>query len=83
MKRTVIITGGTKGLGRETALAFGRAGYCVLALYSSDEAAARELAALMAENRINGVVLRHDVVQKTRRLELPGNSGGRQSDVGA
>ena len=61
MKRTVIITGGTKGLGREIALAFGRAGYFVLALYSSDEAAARELAALMAENRINGVVLRHDV----------------------
>ena len=42
MKRTVIITGGTKGLGREIALAFGRAGYFVLATYSSDENAARE-----------------------------------------
>jgi 3-oxoacyl-[acyl-carrier protein] reductase len=61
LKRTVIITGGTKGLGRETALAFGRAGYCVLALYSSDERAARELVAAMAETKSNGLVLRHDV----------------------
>ena len=41
LKRTVIITGGTKGLGRETVLAFGRAGYCVLALYASDDCAAQ------------------------------------------
>ncbi len=34
MKRTVVITGGTKGLGRTIALAFGRADYTVLALYS-------------------------------------------------
>lgn len=61
MKRTVIITGGTKGLGRETALAFGRAGYCVLALYSSDEAAAQELLTVMSATKMSGCVLRHDV----------------------
>lgn len=61
MKRTVIITGGTKGLGRETALAFGRAGFTVLALYSSDETAAKELLAIMAAERISGSVLQHDV----------------------
>ena len=61
MKRTVIITGGTKGLGRETALAFGHAGYCVLALYSSDERAAQKLSATMAEMKVPGLVLRHDV----------------------
>ena len=43
MKRTVIITGATKGLGREIALAFGQAGYFVLGLYASDEEAAAEL----------------------------------------
>ena len=61
MKRTVIITGGTKGLGRETTLAFGRAGYCVLALYAADERAAQALAATLAEGKISGAVLRHDV----------------------
>jgi 3-oxoacyl-[acyl-carrier protein] reductase len=61
LKRTVIITGGTKGLGRETALAFGRAGYCVLALYSSDESAAAQLVAAMTEAKMHGLALRHDV----------------------
>jgi 3-oxoacyl-[acyl-carrier protein] reductase len=61
MKRTVIITGGTKGLGRETALAFGRAGYTVLALYSSDPHAAAELNAALAEIKAAGAAVRHDV----------------------
>ena len=61
MKRTVIITGGTKGLGRELSLAFGRAGYCVLALYSSDEQAAKKLASDLAESNATGFALRHDV----------------------
>lgn len=66
MKRTVIITGGTKGLGREAALAFGRAGFSVVALYSADEKAARELQEKLASEKISGCVLRHDV-----RLEAP------------
>lgn len=61
MKRTAIITGGTKGLGRETALAFGRAGYTVLALYSTDAQAAAELNAALAENKAAGAAVRHDV----------------------
>jgi NAD(P)-dependent dehydrogenase (short-subunit alcohol dehydrogenase family) len=61
MKRTVIVTGGTKGLGRETALAFGRAGYGGLALYSADEAAAGELTMAMATMNISGCAVRHDV----------------------
>jgi NAD(P)-dependent dehydrogenase (short-subunit alcohol dehydrogenase family) len=61
MKRTVIVTGGTKGLGREIALAFGRAGYTVLALYSSDAHAAAELAAALAEIKAQGAAVRHDV----------------------
>jgi 3-oxoacyl-[acyl-carrier protein] reductase len=61
MKRTAIITGGTKGLGREIALAFGRAGYCVIALYSSDTIAAQELAEVLSVAKMSGLVLRHDV----------------------
>jgi NAD(P)-dependent dehydrogenase (short-subunit alcohol dehydrogenase family) len=61
MKRTVVITGGTKGLGREIALVFGRAGYTVLALYSSDAQAAAELNTALAEAKISGAAVRHDV----------------------
>lgn len=61
MKRTVVITGGTKGLGREIALAFGRAGYFVVVFYSSDDAAAEQLKAAFADTKAEGCVLRHDV----------------------
>jgi len=43
------------------ALAFGRAGDSVMALYSADERAAEELRVAMATEKISGVVLRHDV----------------------
>ena len=61
MKRTAIITGGTKGLGREITLAFGRAGYRVLALYSADDSAAGTMRAEVEKAGIAGEVLRHDV----------------------
>jgi NAD(P)-dependent dehydrogenase (short-subunit alcohol dehydrogenase family) len=61
MKRVVVITGGTKGLGLEFTLAFGRAGYFVVSLYSSDDKAAEELKSRLTAENIEGVVCRHDV----------------------
>lgn len=61
MKRTAVITGGTKGLGKEIALAFGRAGYTVLALYSSDDSAAAGLNSALAQIKAAGAAVRHDV----------------------
>ncbi|MCE9608905.1 MAG: SDR family oxidoreductase [Chthoniobacter sp.] len=60
MKRTVIISGGTKGLGREISLAFGRAGYFAVVLYSADDLAARELEVALGAAKTAGCVLRHD-----------------------
>jgi 3-oxoacyl-[acyl-carrier protein] reductase len=86
MNQTVIITGGTKGLGRETSLAFGRAGWTVLALYSSDETAAKELLDEMTCAKHSGSVLQHDVrseaaaiwnrpeIQQAGRLVLVNNA---------
>jgi 3-oxoacyl-[acyl-carrier protein] reductase len=86
LKRTVIVTGGTQGLGRETALAFGRAGYRVLALYSSDEGAAQELLTAMTAAGMEGAAWRHDVrsgetslwnrpeIQEAERLTLVNNA---------
>jgi 3-oxoacyl-[acyl-carrier protein] reductase len=59
--RTALITGGTKGLGREIAVAFGRAGYRVIALYSSDDLAAEQLGRVFSHERIEGSVVRQDV----------------------
>jgi len=64
MKRTVIITGGTKGLGRETALAFARNGCFVIALYASDAPAAQEFETLLSASRLSGLSLRHDVCEE-------------------
>lgn len=68
MNRTVIISGGTKGLGRELALSFARAGDGVLALYSTDEIAAQELQATLAADGLSGAVLRHDVCSEATAI---------------
>lgn len=43
MKRTVLITGGSRGIGRQTAIDFGNAGYNVIINYNKSEKAAMEL----------------------------------------
>ena len=62
--RTVVITGGTRGMGRETSMAFGRAGYFVIALYGSDQAAAGELQDSFTTSKISGCVLKHDITNE-------------------
>jgi 3-oxoacyl-[acyl-carrier protein] reductase len=68
MKRTVIVTGGTKGLGREISLAFARQGCQVLALYAGDESAAREFECLLAEAGLAGAAVKHDVCSEDAAL---------------
>ena len=68
MKSTVIVTGGTKGLGRETSLAFGRTGSHVIALYAGDEAAARSWESACAQAQISGTAIRHDVADPDAAL---------------
>jgi NAD(P)-dependent dehydrogenase (short-subunit alcohol dehydrogenase family) len=48
--RSVLVTGGTRGIGRAIALAYGREGARVATTYASDEAAAAETAALLERN---------------------------------
>ena len=62
-RHTVIITGATRGLGRETALAFARAGQQVIGLYAHDEAAAASLRAALRPLADDSQVLRHDIVR--------------------
>jgi len=64
MKHTVIVTGGTKGLGREISLAFATTGCFVIALYANDEKAARELEERFAAEGLAGCAIRHDVTNE-------------------
>ena len=43
MKRTVLITGGARGIGRQIALDFGNAGYNVIINYNKSEKEAMSL----------------------------------------
>jgi 3-oxoacyl-[acyl-carrier protein] reductase len=70
MKRTVIITGGTKGLGCEIALAFGRSGHFVVALYASDDTAAEQWKHALAEIGAQGCALRQDVTVENAEVWL-------------
>jgi 3-oxoacyl-[acyl-carrier protein] reductase len=60
--KTLVITGGTKGLGRETSIEFGRAGFHVVAIYGSDDAAAAAFQDECLSARLPVRVVKHDLV---------------------
>lgn len=69
-ERTVVITGGTKGLGRELTLAFARAGHRSLSLYHKDENAAARLEADLTAESLAGRALRHDVTDDDEHAKV-------------
>jgi 3-oxoacyl-[acyl-carrier protein] reductase len=71
MREGVVVTGGTKGLGRAVSLAFAHAGYEVLALYRTDDVAAEALALELAARGHCGRCIRHDVSAGAPTLAEP------------
>jgi 3-oxoacyl-[acyl-carrier protein] reductase len=59
--RSVVVSGGTGGLGRALCLQFAEQGYHATALYHSDGNAARSLAAELEARRKSGACLRQDI----------------------
>jgi 3-oxoacyl-[acyl-carrier protein] reductase len=59
--RSVLVTGGTRGIGRAVALAYAGEGARVAITYASDEAAARETVALLNANGGGGASFRLDL----------------------
>jgi len=59
--RTALITGATKGLGRETCMAFAHAGYTVVATYKADVGAAARLQHELARQGATFRIVRSDV----------------------
>jgi len=60
-KRVVIVTGASRGLGREIALCFGKSGERVVVNFLSDERAARAVAKEISDNGGESVCYRADV----------------------
>lgn len=60
-RHTAIVTGATKGLGRETTLAFARAGHRVLGFYAADDGAAEEMRSELRSFDQDSAIVRHDV----------------------
>jgi 3-oxoacyl-[acyl-carrier protein] reductase len=63
-KRVIIITGASRGLGREIALCFGSAGERVVINFLSNEMAARDVAALVSKNGGESICYSADVKNK-------------------
>ena len=63
-KKTVLVTGASRGIGRATAEAFARAGHNVLINYRAAEEAAVSLCARLTEEGLSAAVFRADVTDR-------------------
>jgi NAD(P)-dependent dehydrogenase (short-subunit alcohol dehydrogenase family) len=70
MTRTLLVTGGSRGIGRATALAAAAAGWSVGVGYRADEQAAREVVAAIEEGGGRAVAVRGDVSVEADVLAL-------------
>ena len=67
---TVLVTGGSRGIGRAICLEFAKAGYDVAFCYSQDEAGAEETARLIAAAGAGAVSMRCDVSDEAQVSEM-------------
>lgn len=68
-KKTAIITGASRGIGRSTAVELARAGYFVIINYKENEQAAIETLKLVEEAGGTGEILKFDVVDSIQTKE--------------
>ena len=69
-EKRIIVTGGTRGIGKETALAFARRGARVAVTYSADEQSAEEMKALLSRTANDCLVIKADVCQKEQAEQM-------------
>ena len=62
-ERAVVITGATKGLGKELSLAFAGAGHELIGLYQSDASSAKSVESEFRAKNLHGVFIRQDITE--------------------
>ena len=68
--KVVVITGGSRGIGRATALAAAARGYRVVVGYASNKAAADEVVSLIEGKNGKAVAVKCDVAEESDILKL-------------
>jgi 3-oxoacyl-[acyl-carrier protein] reductase len=68
-KRTAIVTGASRGIGRATAVELAKAGYFVIINYKSNEPAAQETLKLVRDNGGEGEIQQFDVADHAQTKE--------------
>lgn len=74
-KGSVLVTGGAKGIGRATAIAFAKAGYRVSICYRTSEQAALELRAQMWQEGYDFSIIRADVTDAEQVANMVADIG--------
>jgi enoyl-[acyl-carrier protein] reductase III len=69
-KKTILVTGGTRGIGQAISLRFARAGATVIANYLRNEQAAEQLKAIAAEERLAITLCRADLTSERGLQQL-------------
>lgn len=70
MSKTILITGGSRGIGRETARLCGARGWSVVVNYAGNEEAAREAVALVEQGGGRAFSVKGDVSRETDVIEM-------------
>ena len=70
MTQVAIVTGGSRGIGRATALKLGALGYTVVVNYASNEAAANDVVSAITAKGGKAVAVKGDVAKETDVLAL-------------
>ena len=68
--KVVIITGGSRGIGRATAIAAAARGFRVVVGYASNEAAAKEVVAAIEAKNGKAIAVKCDVAEESDILKL-------------
>jgi NAD(P)-dependent dehydrogenase (short-subunit alcohol dehydrogenase family) len=68
--RVAVITGGSRGIGRATAIAAAKRGYRVVVGYASNHAAASEVVAMIERSNGKAIAVKCDVAEESEILNL-------------
>ncbi len=70
MKKTILITGGSQGIGKATAILAAQKGYCVIINYAQNAAAAKETVSMILKNGGQALAIQADISKEEDVLRM-------------